>query len=52
MVAHEVMYDIRQSAPRGNPLIGAERRGFPPLELVSGTPWLVELGRGYHRRQT
>ena len=25
-------YDIRQSAPRGRPLIGAERRGLPPRE--------------------
>ena len=52
MVARGVMYDIRQSAPRGSPLIGAERRGFPPLELVSETSWLVELGRVFDRRQT
>ena len=32
MVASGVAYDIRQSAPRGSPLIGAERRGFPPRE--------------------
>ena len=32
MVARGVMHDIRQSAPRGSPLIGAERRGFPPRE--------------------
>ena len=32
MVARGVMYDIRQSASRGSPLVGAERRGFPPRE--------------------
>ena len=32
MVTRGVMYDIGQSAPRGSPLIGAERRGFPPRQ--------------------
>ena len=38
MVARGVMCDIEQSAPRGSPLIGAERRGFPPRQesLVAG----------------
>ena len=40
------------SAPRGGPLIGAGPRGFPPVELVSGTSWFWELGRGFHRVQT
>ena len=51
IVARGVMYDIRQSAPRGSPLIGAERWGFPPLGLVSETSWLVELGRGFDSGQ-
>ena len=33
MTAHGVMCDIRSSAIRGGPLIGAERWGFPPHEL-------------------
>ena len=32
MLARWVMCDVRQSAPRGGPLIGAEPRGFPPRE--------------------
>ena len=32
MLACGVMCDVRQSAPRGGPLIGAEPRGFPPWE--------------------
>ena len=32
MLARGVMCDVRQSAPRGGPLIGAEPRGFPPGE--------------------
>ena len=51
MTARGVMYEIRQSAPRGSPLIGAELRGFPPLEL-SETSWPVELGRGFDRGRT
>ena len=52
IVARGVMYDIRQSAPRGSPLISTERRGFQPLELVSETSRLVELGRGFDKRET
>ena len=48
MVAHGAMTsDIRA---KRSPLIGAEPRGFPPLKLVSGTSWLEELGRGFHRK--
>ena len=38
MVTRGVMCDIGQSAPTGGPLIGAERRGFPPRQesLVAG----------------
>ena len=32
MLARGMMCDVRQSAPRGGPLIGAEPRGFPPGE--------------------
>ena len=31
-----VMYDIGQSTPRGSPLIGVERRGFPPRQESLG----------------
>ena len=37
MLACGVMCDVRQSAPRGGPLIGAEPRGFPPGRRAS---WL------------
>ena len=38
MVTRGVMCDVGQSAPTGGPLIGAERRGFPPRQenLVAG----------------
>ena len=52
IVACGVMYDIRQSTPRGSPLIGAEPQGLPPLGLVRETSWLVELGRGFDSGQT
>ena len=32
MVTRGVMCDLGQSAPAGGPLIGAERRGFPPRQ--------------------
>ena len=38
MVTRGVMCDVGPSAPTGGPLIGAERRGFPPRQdsLVAG----------------
>ena len=47
MVAHGVMYDIRQSRVPRRPLIGAARQRFPRRQLVSGTSWWTELGRRF-----
>ena len=56
MVARGVMCDIEQSTPRGSPLIGAERRGFPPRQesLVAGGSAAVwrQLDSGLGTRST
>ena len=56
MLARGVMCDIEQSVPRGSPLIGSERRGFPPWQesLVAGGSAAVwrQLDSGLGTRST
>ena len=56
MVTRGVMYDIGLYAPRGSPLIGVERRGFPPRQesLVAGGAAAVwrQLDSGFETRST
>ena len=47
IVAHGVMYDIRQSRGSRRPLIGAARQRFLWGQLVSGTSWWIELGKRF-----
>ena len=54
--ARGAMYDVGQSAPGGSPLIGVERRRFPPRQGVSwrGEPRRFEsqLALGHWTRST